>query len=325
MNRLVFLGLLLISALRIQSAEDPSSALRPVVFLPQWVPQAQFAGYYMAQEKGFYANRGLAVNILRGGADYPPMIYLAEKKADFVSDFLVNALQKKSEGLDLVNIAQIVQHSSLVLVAKKSSGIAKPEDLNGKKISIWSHFSMQPKAMIRKFNLDVKIVPQSYSMNLLLRDAVSAASAMWYNEYHTLINSGLDEEDLQVFFFEPYGLNFPEDGIYCRRETLLNDRQLCCDFVNATLEGWRYAFAHSEETLNAVMRHVNEANLSSNRMHQRWMLNRMKDIIVPPEHENSLGELPQEDFDIVVREMLNNQMISTTPTFADFYENCIEK
>ncbi len=319
---LFFLQAGLISPVARGDPEPPATASRPVVFLPQWSPQAQFAGYYMAQEKGFYARRGLAVNIPRGGADYPPMAYLAEKKADFVTDFLVNAVRKKAEGLDLVNIAQIVQRSSLLLVAKKSSGIRTVQDFSGKKISIWSNFSLQPQALFRKYHLTVQIVPQTYSMNLLLRDAVSVSSAMWYNEYHTLINSGLDEEDLQVFFFSDYGLNFPEDGIYCLRETWLARRSLCCDFVDASLEGWRYAFEHAEETLDVVMRHVEEANIASNRMNQRWMLNRMRDIIMPSGQADALGVLREEDFDSVIREMVANQIISQSLSITDFHENC---
>ncbi|MDD5242893.1 MAG: ABC transporter substrate-binding protein, partial [Syntrophorhabdaceae bacterium] len=168
------------------SALYAETTLQSASFIPQWSPQAQFAGYYVALEKGIYQKYGINLNIKMGGPYSVPADLLEKGEVDFGTMWLSTAVQKRSQGVRLVNISQIVQRSALMLVAKKGRGIQKPEDINGKKVGLWrDEFRLQPLAFFKKFNLHVKIIPQSYSVNLFLRDGVDVASAMWYNEYHT--------------------------------------------------------------------------------------------------------------------------------------------
>ncbi len=298
------------------------NTLREVKFLPQWEPQAQFAGYYVAKETGIYEKHGMDVTILRGGPANPACEGLRTGKADFATTFLSTALEQRDKDVKICNIAQIVQKSALLLVTMKSYGIETPLDFEGKKISIWPDFSVQPKALFRKFDVDAEIIPQTFTMNLFLRGAVDVASAMWYNEYHTLLNSGINEEELQVFFYSNYDLNFPEDGIYCMEKTLQENCKLCQDFVAASLEGWSYAFSHPDDALDIVMKYVKAANLPTNRVHQQWMLARMKDIIQPLGWKTPMGKMVEEDYNTVADELLKNGMISYKPTYSEFYENC---
>lgn len=298
---------------------------RSASFIPHWLPQAQFAGYYMAAEKGFYRKHGINLTVLRGGPEYPPSATIARNKVTFATTFLSSAIQLRNQGVPLVNIGQIVQRSGFILVTKKSSGINRPADLNGKKVGLWSDFRLQPLAFFRKYGLDIKPVYQGSTMNLFLRGGVAAASAMWYNEYHTLLNSGLNEDELNTFFFDQYGLNFPEDGLYCLGETLRRDAATCCNFVRASLEGWEYAFAHPEETLDVVMRYIQQANVGTNRIHQKWMLARMKDLIFPPgppRGSAAFGYLKQEDYLRVAGEMKINGLIKGIPPYGEMYANC---
>jgi len=314
-------ALLLLITLNAQADEK---ALKKVAFIPQWVPQSQFAGYFIAREKGIYRKHGLEVKILRGGPDYPPSELLEEKRADFGTMFLSTGIQKRSQGLPLVNIGQIVQRSSLMLVAKKSSGIYFPEDINGRKVGLWgTEFQIQPKAFFKKYNLRVTIIPQSATLNLFLRNGVDVASAMWYNEYHTIINSGINPAELTTFFLSEYSVNFPEDGIYCLEETFNNDPDLCRAFVKASLEGWRYAFDNPEQALDIVMKYVVDGNIATNRVHQKWMLERMKDIINPTGNTVPLGTLQSGDYNRVAQELKINRLIIAIPSFSDFFINCI--
>jgi NitT/TauT family transport system substrate-binding protein len=299
--------------------------LKKVTFLPQWTPQAQFAGYYVAKEKDIYKKYGIDLVILPGGPDDPPCETLVKGKADFTSMFLASAIQKRSSGVKVVNIGQLVQRSGYILVARKSSGIVSPQDLNGKRVSLWSDFQLQSLAFFRKYNLHVNIIPQTFTINLFLRGGVDAASAMWYNEYHTLLNSGLDEDELTAFFFDKHDLNFPEDGIYCLEATLKRDRALCAAFVQATIEGWEYAFAHPDEALDIVMKYVNEAHIGTNRVHQKWMLERMKDLIIPQEVNTPMGVLREEDYNLVSRELTLKGVIHNIPSFGKFYVQCSGK
>ena len=318
---LFYLVLFLLITLAAQAEEN---VLKKVRLIPQWVPQAQFAGYFVAREKGIYRKHGLEVTILRGGPDYPPSELLKKKHADFGTMFLSTGIQKRSQGLPLVNIGQIVQRSSLMLVAKKSSGISSPADINGRKVGLWGkEFQVQPKAFFKKYNLRVTVIPQSATLNLFLRNGVDVASAMWYNEYHTIINSGINPAELTTFFLSEHSVNFPEDGIYCLKETFKNDPALCSAFVKASLEGWRYAFDNPEQALDIVMQYVVDGNIATNRVHQKWMLERMKDISNPTNNTVPLGTLQSGDYNRVAQELQINQLIIDIPSFSDFFIKCV--
>ncbi len=306
----------------------PASAqeadLKKVSFIPQWQPQSQFAGYYVAYEKGFYLKHHLDVKILRGGPDWPPSELLAKGTADFGTMLLTTGITKRALGIKLVNIGQMVQRSALMLVAKKASGINTPQDINGKKVGLWGEdFQGQPRAFFRKYNLKVTIIPQAATLNLFLRGGVEVASAMWYNEYHLILNAGVNPEDLTTFLLADYGMNFPEDGIYCLEDTYKNRPELCRSFVQASIEGWQYAFAHPEEALDIVMKYVNAANVATDRVHQKWMLARMQDIISPPGFNQPLGTLQPEVYSQVVQELQENGLIKKIPPFAEFFVNCL--
>ena len=215
------------------SAAD-SPPLQNITFITQWVPQAQFAGYYLALETGLYRQYGLNVTLISGGPNRSAADFLQEKKADFASLWLVTALDLYNEGVPVVNLAQIVQRGAEMLVARKESGIEKPGDMDGRKVGIWGPPSdIQPRLFFKKYGLKVKPIRQSYSVNLFLRGGVPVASAMWYNEYHTILNAGIDPDELTTFFFSDYGLNFPEDGIYTLRQPLNDKPEICRAFIKA--------------------------------------------------------------------------------------------
>jgi NitT/TauT family transport system substrate-binding protein len=277
----------------------------------------------VAQEIGFYRNRGLKLKILKGGPDFPPSELLPNHKADFGTMFLTTAIVKRAKGYKFVNIGQIVQRSALMLVARKSSGIKVPADMNGKKVALWGEeFQIQPRAFFQQNHLHVKILRQGTTMNLFLRGATEVASAMWYNEYYRILQAGVNADELTTFFLADHGLNFPEDGIYCLESTYNQDPGKCINFVQASLEGWRYAFTHVDEALDIVMKYVNAANLPTNRPQQKWMLERMRDIIQPPGSDIQMGRLKEETYNQVARELKNFGLIDKIPDFQEFFRDC---
>jgi NitT/TauT family transport system substrate-binding protein len=299
--------------------------LKKATFIPHWSPQAQFAGYYVAYEKGFYKNQGIDLTLITGGPTSSPMEYLSKKKATFGSLWLCSAIERRDQGLELVNIAQLMQRSALMLVAKKSSGIRTLQDLDGKKVGLWrDEFQIQPRALFKKYNIKVQVIPQSFSVNLFLRGGVDLASAMWYNEYHTILNSGLNPEELTPIFFFEHGLNFPEDGIYCLEDTFKKDPRLAQAFVKASLEGWIYAFYHTEEALNIILKYMTLAKVPANRVHQKWMLDRMKDLMSDQTEIDSFGKLSRADYDRVAQELKDVGLIRTIPDFRSFYRGRLD-
>ncbi|WP_319542006.1 ABC transporter substrate-binding protein [uncultured Pseudodesulfovibrio sp.] len=316
-------AMLLVAALAIMLSPIGAHALDKTSLVLQWLPQAQFAGYFIAKDKGFYAEEGIDLTLISGGPDVLASEQLDAGNAEFATLFLTTGLQRRTT-LPIVNIGQFVQRSALMLIARKSSNINSFKDLDGKKIGLWGNeFQIQARALFRQENLKVTVVPQSSSLDLFLRGGVDAASGMWYNEYHTLLTYGLDEEDLQPLFFNDAGLSFPEDGIYCLEKTAQIKPELCKKMVRATIKGWEYAFAHEEEALDIVMHRMQSARVPVNRAHQRWMLKRMEDIIMSDEAA-TMGVLRKDDFERVRQTLLDTGFLDTAPTYEEFYKGALQ-
>ena len=206
-----------------------------------------------------------------------------------------------------------------MLISKKSSGIKTLADMNGKKVGMWGgDLSIPPRALFVKYGIKVYEVPQSQTVNLFLRGGIDVTSAMWYNEYHTILNSGVDREELNLVFLHEQGMNFPEDGMYAMEKTVHNDPALTAAFAEASLAGWRYAFAHPNEALDIVIRYMREAQVPANRTHQQWMLDRMQDLIMPATSQGTAGLLNRQDYETVGRAMQSEGLIRDYPDYAIF-------
>jgi NitT/TauT family transport system substrate-binding protein len=294
--------------------------LKNVSLMPQWIPQAQFAGYMVAKEKGFYRDAGLDLNLLVGGPGKNGFCSLADGEATFCTGWLSTAIKKRASGVRLVNISQITQRSALFLVALKKSGIREPKDLNGKRVGYWvGEFQVPVQAFIKKHDLQVEMIPNYTTVTILLKNAVDAVAAMWYNEYHTLLNSGYNRDELNELRVGELGVDFPEDGLYCMEDSFNADPQMCAALVSASLQGWRYAFDHQDEAINIVMKYAKGANTGTNRAHQTWMLRRMKDLILPGEKHADMGKLKREDYLKVGEALVSLDMVKHLPTFEEFY------
>lgn len=303
-----------------EAAVARTDSLQVIRFLPYWVANAQFAGYYMAIETGIYEKHGIRLDIIPYQPFATPKDILREGKADFAALWLVNALELKASGVDIVNIAQPSSRSSLMLITKKKNGIETLAQMDGKKAGIWNGYELQPQALFRKNKLRVDIIPIGSTNNLFLMGGVDITIANWFDEYHTILNSGLKEEEINTFFFADYGLNFLEDGIYCQSALRERDPGLCEAFVAATLEGWEYAFSHQEQTLDVVIKYAKASKLPVNRVHQQWMLDRYKDLYAPKENKDFNTMLRQNDYEAIGNVLLESGLIDMIPNYNDFYK-----
>ena len=240
-----------------------------------------------------------------------------------VFEIVVTAISGREGAKASLVLKDLKNKDTVKLIAKKSGKITNPLDIDGKKVSLWGEeFQIQPRAFFKKYGLKVKMIPQFSSVNLFLRDGVDVASAMWYNEYHTIINAGFNPDELTPFFFHEHGLNFPEDGIYALEKTFQKNPALSCAFVKATLEGWSYAFDHPEEALDIVLKYMIRAKIPANRMHQKWMLNRMKDLISPPDYHGRMGILQPADYQRVAGELKQAGLIERIADYRSFFTGC---
>ncbi|MFH1161117.1 MAG: ABC transporter substrate-binding protein [bacterium] len=298
----------------------PDSSLQKVTLLPYWITTSQFAGYYIGKQKGIFRKHGIDLEILafQPAMETPQLI--REGKASFFLLWLVNAIELKASGLDIVNIAQLSTRSSLLLVTKKSSGIRTIKDMNGKRAGIWLGYELQPRVLFQQEGIDVKIIPIGSSNNLFLAAGVEIINASWFDEYHTILNSGYDPDELETFFFADYGLNFLEDGIYCMKSALERDPGLCRRFVEASLESWIYAFAHPEEAIALILEEQKKQRIPANLAHQRWTLARYHDLFLPEGEPNLNTTLKESDYQNIAGILQKAGLIGTIPAFQDFYK-----
>lgn len=244
-----------------------------IVFTPQWTPQSQFAGYYVAQEKGFYKKAGVEVDFQHPSASYSAANRLLEGSSDIITQQLVQAMILIDRGMPIVHILQTSQRNSLVLVSR-SDTLRTLQDLKGKKVGIWkAGFGDLAYIMDTEKELNIKWVPFLESVNLFLSGAIDATLAMDYNEYQKIRVSG--HEDKPVIRFSDTEYDYPEDGLYVSEDFYKLHPDKVKAFAEASRKGWEWAHEHPEETLDIVMKWVAKENVHTNRIHQKWMLEKI--------------------------------------------------
>ena len=292
-----------------------------IVFATHWMPQAQFAGYYVAQDQGFYEDAGIDVEIIHATTTINSMEILESGKADVVSSFLISAMHSRCDGLNLVNIAQLSQHSAILFVSKKSSNIKSLEDFNGKKISIWNKdFSDMPKSLIKEYKLDVEWVPILSSVNLFLVGGVDIMTVMYYNEYDIIYLSGVNHDELNTFFISDYGYDIPEDGLYTLKTTYDTKKNELKAFVEASLQGWEYAANHRDYAVELIVNLMRKENIPSSITHQRWMLDKILEFQSLQGKSVSATELSPDDFKQVIDILYNLDTCKYPFTYKDFFK-----
>lgn len=301
----------------VPSADQAPEPVRLRLMLA-WQPQAQFAGYYLARERGFYRAAGIEAEILGGGPERSPLAALRSGEADLAILWLATAIKARAAGVPLVNVAQVLPRSSLVLVARADSGIQGLDDLEGRRVAVWrGDTGLAVEALLRAHRLAVRRIPQSSTVNLFLRGAVDVMSATLYNEYHLLLDAGLEPEDLRVVRLADGGIDFPEDGLYVLEDTWRERRAPIEAFIAATRSGWEEAFADPEAAVDVVLRYQRAARIPANRIHQRWMLAQMRAAMGEPGPGGWEWQLSAEDLERVARTLYRLDLIADLPADLD--------
>ncbi|WP_375229863.1 ABC transporter substrate-binding protein [Roseobacter sp. S98] len=298
-----------------QAADDLTLQLK-------WVTQAQFAGYYVALDKGFYEEEDLNVTIKPGGPDIAPTQVLAGGGADVTVEWMPAALAAREKGLGMVNIAQPFKSSGMMLTCRKDAGVTSTEDFAGKTLGVWffgnefPFLSWMSKLEIPTDGSDngVTVLKQGFNVDPLLQGQAACVSTMTYNEYWQVIDAGLTPDDLTVFKYEDQGVATLEDGLYALEENLADPafEDKMVRFVRASMKGWKYAEANPDEAAEIVL--DNDASGAQTEKHQKRMMGEIAKLTA-----GSNGTLDPADYERTVASLLSggsDPVISKAPEGA---------
>ena len=277
----------------------------------KWVTQAQFAGYYVAKDKGFYDEVDLDVTIQPGGPDIAPPQVIAGGGADVIIEWMPAALASRERGVPLVNIAQIFDRSGMMLTCLKETGIETPQDFPGHTLGVWFFGNEYPfLSWMSQLGIPtrggedgVTVLKQGFNVDPLLQKQADCISTMTYNEYWQVIDAGLTPEDLVVFPYEDQGVATLEDGLYVRELSLADEAMVdkLARFLQASIKGWEYAAEHPDEAADIVLEY--DETGAQTEKHQRRMMGEINKL-VGSGGDQGIGYLDPADYERTVEVLL---------------------
>ncbi|MCB1349192.1 MAG: ABC transporter substrate-binding protein [Paracoccaceae bacterium] len=288
----------------------------------KWVTQAQFAGYYVALDKGYYADEDLEVTILPGGPDIAPVQVLMGGGADVMVDWMPSALAAREQGAPVVNIAQPFKSSGMMLTCLKESGVASPEDFPGKTLGVWFFGNEYPfLSWMSTLGIPteggddgVTVLKQGFNVDPLLQKQAACISTMTYNEYWQVIDAGISPDDLITFKYEDQGVATLEDGLYVLEANLADEafKDKMVRFVKASMMGWKWAEENPEEAAMIVL--DNDETGAQTEAHQVRMMGEVAKLTA-----GSNGALDVADYERTVATLMgggSDPVITMEPTGA---------
>ncbi|MBL1435081.1 MAG: ABC transporter substrate-binding protein [Rhodobacteraceae bacterium] len=308
-------GAMALSGFAVQAQDDVTLQLK-------WVTQAQFAGYYVALENGYYEDEGLNVEIKAGGPDVAPSQVIAGGGADVVVDWMPSALSAREKGLALVNIAQPFKTSGMMLTCRRDTGVETTDDFAGKTLGVWFYGNEFPfLSWMAHLGLStdggddgVTVLKQGFNVDPILQGQAACVSTMTYNEYWQIIDAGLTAEDLVVFKYQDQGVATLEDGLYVLEENLSDpefvDRMT--RFVRASMKGWKWA-EENQDAAAAIVIEYDETGAQTIE-HQTRMMSEIAKLTA-----GSNGTLDEADYQRTVDSLLaggDDPVITAAPEGA---------
>jgi NitT/TauT family transport system substrate-binding protein len=284
----------------------------------KWVTQAQFGGYFVAQDKGYYQAEGLDVTIKPGGPDIAPPQVIAGGGADVIIDWMPAALASREKGVALVNIAQIFKKSGMMLTCRKDSGIKSPADFRGKTLGVWFYGNEYPfLSWMSKLGIPttggsngVTVLKQGFNVDPILQKQAECVSTMTYNEYWQIVDAGLSPSELVVYKYEDQGVSTLEDGLYVLEKNLRKKAFVSkmARFLRASIKGWKYAADHPDEAADIVLE--NDDTGAQTEKHQRRMMREINKLVgnqpqgigylIPADYRRTVDVLMSSDSDPVI-------------------------
>ncbi|SFJ33014.1 ABC transporter substrate-binding protein [Aerobium aerolatum] len=287
-----------------------------VTLQTKWVAQSQFAGYYVALDKGFYEEENLDVTIKPGGPDIAPEQVIAGGGADVVVTWMAAGLAARDKGVPLVNIAQPYKKAGMQLVCPADGPIKTEADFKGHTLGVWFFGNEYPfYAWMHKLGLPteggpdgVTVLKQSFDVQPLIQKQADCISVMTYNEYWQVIDAGFKPEDLIVFNYTEMGNDLLEDGLYVMEDKLADPafKEKMVRFVRASMKGWAYAMEHPEEAGAIII-----DNGGQDENHQVRMMTEVAKLIDKPD-----AKLIPAAYERTAKALLDQKIIEKAPEGA---------
>ena len=286
-----------------------------IVFTPQWTAQAQFAGYYVAMEKGFFKQAGVNVKIVHPSVTQPALSRMLNNESQATTLQLCQAMEMIDMGEELVNILQTSMNNAMVIISARNKN---PLTQKGQRVGIWSAgFGQIAICMSIKEGLDYEWVPFATNVSLFVSGALDATLAMSYNEYYQIMQAGMQLTEKNVYRFCDHGYNIQEDGVYMTRAYYEKHRDQARAFAEACKKGWQWAAEHQEETLDIVMKYVKAERIATNRTLQRLMLKEVLRLQVDRESKKREFRLRPDMVKNASRLMQENKMLVGEVKYED--------
>ncbi len=308
----------LVTVLALGLVSVSAMAADQVTLQLKWVTQAQFAGYFVAKDKGFYKDENLDVTIKPGGPDVAPPQVIAGGGADVIIDWMPSALASREKGLPLVNIAQPFKRSGMMLTCRKDSGVKTPQDFPGRTLGVWFYGNEYPfLSWMGRLNIPtdgsnggVTVLKQGFNVDPILQKQADCVSTMTYNEYWQIIDAGLDADELVTFKYEDQGVATLEDGLYVLEKNLADPAFVdkMARFVRASMKGWAWARENSDAAADIVLE--NDETGAQTENHQRRMMGEINKLTAGG------GKLDEADYERTVATLMSggsDPVISKAP------------
>lgn len=256
------------------------------VFSPQSNAQAQFAGYYAALEKGFYAEEGLDVEILHPFVTTSALDNIREGNCQAVTLPLTLAMRTVGNGMPLVNILQTSMNSATVIISRWGED---PLTLHGAKVTAFrAGFGQSARSFVEMLGLEYQWITSASEVSLFVAGAVDATLGRSFDEYYRILQSGIDIPEKAIYRFEDGEFNIQQDGVYVTREYFERHRETAEAFARASRKGWEWVLENREEALDIVMQYTKKLRIATNRTLQELMLDEV--LRLQLDHESGLRE-----------------------------------
>ena len=256
------------------------------VFSPQSNAQAQFAGYYAALEKGFYAEEGLDVEILHPFVTTSALDKIREGNCQAITLPLTLAMRTIETGIPLVNILQTSMNSATVIISRWGDD---PLTLRGAKVTAFrAGFGQSARSFVELLDLDYEWVTSASEVSLFVAGAVDATLGRSFDEYYRILQTGIDIPEKAVYRFEDGEFNIQQEGVYVTRAYYESHREQAEAFARASRRGWEWVAENQEAALDIVMRYTKALRVATNRTLQKLMLDEV--LRLQRDHESGLRE-----------------------------------